>query len=254
MPAVLDAESDRLEQLKCLAKEVIEAFESIAKAAQIGLGETSRGTSLDAFASINQATAEKTIKALGEIQQVRELDCRKLLQQPAVARLVIADDDDNRETLFISAAGTVDPITVKLCSYMSAKGQLAPLSVGDSKLIHLPGGDKNYEVLERVTFLPIKLPPGWDAKPAIVHADKGPPTTIVSLRELLAHAGVGEDDLNTLDRMLAEEDEKNNIVQGLQRSILTAMKMRVQPLLDKFQDPIFRLPLDSRLVILGPPG
>lgn len=32
------------------------------------------------------------------------------------------------------------------------------------------------------------------------------------------------------------------------------MKLRDQPVLDKFQDEIFRLPLDSRMLLLGPPG
>src|SRR3954470_10177617 len=123
MSVVLDTEVNRSELLQRLAKEVLDAFESIAAAARSRLGQTPRGPRLEAFASINQATAEKVVKALGEIQQGRELDCRKLLLQPAVARLVIADEDNNRETLYISAAGTVDPITVKLCSYMSAKGQ-----------------------------------------------------------------------------------------------------------------------------------
>ena len=254
MSVVLDAELDRSELLQQLAEEVLAAFESIASAARARLGETPRGPRLDAFASINQATAEKVVKALGEIQQGRELDCRKLLLQPAIARLVIADEDGNRETLYISAAGTVDPITVKVCSYMSAKGELAPLSVGDFKKIALPGGARDFEVLEKVTFSPIELSTGWDAKPTIIHAEIGAPTTIISLRELLAQAGVIEGDLDALDRMLAEADADNNIFQGLQRSILTAMQLRVQPILDRFQDEIFRLPIDSRLIILGPPG
>ena len=32
------------------------------------------------------------------------------------------------------------------------------------------------------------------------------------------------------------------------------MGLRDRPLLDEYQDEIFRLPLDTRLVILGPPG
>jgi len=33
-----------------------------------------------------------------------------------------------------------------------------------------------------------------------------------------------------------------------------AMSLRDQPILDRFQDDIFRLPIDSQLLILGPPG
>ena len=85
MSEVLDAELDRSEFLQRLAEEVLDAFESIADAARSRLGQTPRGPRLEAFASINQATAEKVVKALGEIQQGRELDCRKLLLQPAVS-------------------------------------------------------------------------------------------------------------------------------------------------------------------------
>lgn len=46
----------------------------------------------------------------------------------------------------------------------------------------------------------------------------------------------------------------DNIEKGLRRSALTAMQMRVQPLLDQYQGEIFRLPIDKRLAVLGPPG
>lgn len=254
MSKLRHTEPDRSELLQHFAREVLNAFEGIANAARSKLNEIPQGLRLNAFASINSATSENLIKALGESQKIRESDCRKLLLEPAVARLVIADESNNTETLYISAAGTVDPIPVKLCSYMSAKGQLASLPVGESRRILLPGGPKHYEVLERVTFNPKKVMAGWDAKPAIIHAGEGAPTTILSLRELLIKVGVNEDALDHLDRVLAEADAENNIILGLQRSILTAIQLRVQPILDRFQSDIFRLPLDSRLVILGPPG
>ncbi len=43
-------------------------------------------------------------------------------------------------------------------------------------------------------------------------------------------------------------------IEGLRRTIIEKMGLRDQPLLDQYQDEIFRLPLDNRLVILGPPG
>lgn len=185
---MLDSAVDVSEPLRLLAEEVLDAFESIAAAAAIRLGQTPRGPRLDAFAAINQATAEKVVRALGDIQQGRELDCRKLLQQPAVARLVVADEDDVHETLYISSAGTVDPIRFKLCSYMSAKGQLASLSVGDSRQIRLPGGARHFEVIEKVTFAPVEVAGGWDGKPAIVFSEHtSPPDDQVVAR--LAGAG-----------------------------------------------------------------
>ena len=40
----------------------------------------------------------------------------------------------------------------------------------------------------------------------------------------------------------------------MRRSVITKMGLRDQPVLDQYQDEIFRLPLDKRLLILGPPG
>ncbi len=238
--------------LDTLASQVLDAFQNIATAAQARLDQGHSG--LNAFASINQATAEKAVKSLRQMEQGREIDCRKLIRQPAIARLVIADEDDNREELYVSPAGTVDPVAVKLCSYLSPKGQLASYSIGDERQIRLPAGLKHFELIEKATFLPSISGGEWDSQPTVVHSANGLPLTIKSLREILAKAGVDDDALDLLERQLAEADEQENIVAGLQRSTLTAMQLRVQPILDKFQSEIFRLPIDTRLVVLGPPG
>lgn len=239
------------EMLADLAERALAAFENIAAAARAGLGIKTSG--LGAMASINQATAEKVAQSLRTIQEGRELDCAKLMHEPAIARLVIADDDDNQEELYISRAGTVDPVRLKLCSYLSPKGQLASYAVGDYKPVRLPSGTKNYEVLEKATFSPV-FGAEWDSRPAIVHSQEGAPLTIKSLRDLLSKAGFAEDEVDELERLLAEADAADNVVAGLRRSTLTAMQLRIQPLLDQFQSEIFRLPLDSRLAIFGPPG
>lgn len=166
---------------------------------------------------------------------------------------MIADDDDNQEELYISRAGTVDPVRLKLCSYLSPKGQLASFSVGDYKPVRLPSGIKHYEVIEKATFSPIFVSE-WDSRPAIVHSKDGPPLTIKSLRDLLTNAGFSEDETDALEQRLAQADAADNIVAGLQHSTLTAMQMRLQAILDPIQSEIFRLPIDSRLAILGPPG
>ena len=81
------------------------------------------------------------------------------------------------------------------------------------------------------------------------------PVTIKSLRALFKRSG-DEIDPALLDRLLGEEIEIEieNVRDGLRRSIITKMNLRDQPILDQYQDEIFRLPLDSRLLILGAPG
>ena len=240
------------ETLKALARRVLQAFEDISETARASLGQ--KGVGLDAMAMVNQATAENLAKTFRAMQEGRELDCIKLMSEPAIARLVIVDDAGKEEELYISRAGTVDPVRLKLCSYLSPKGQLASYTVGDYRSVRLPAGTKNFEVIEKATFTPVVFSGEWDSRPAILDAEEGPPLTIKSLRDLLREAGVGADDIEELERILASADAAANVVAGLQHSALTAMQLRIQPLLDQFQSEIFRLPLDSRLAILGPPG
>jgi len=111
-------------KLRGIAREALDAFASIAKAAEANLDRS--GMTLGAFASINQATAETIARDMRERNDQRVSDCQKLRREPAIARLVVSDEDNNRETLYITSSGTVDPVSVRLCSYMSPKGQLAP--------------------------------------------------------------------------------------------------------------------------------
>lgn len=240
------------EAFRPLAEEVLDAFDRIAGAARERLGER-RGSPLDAFASVNQATGEKLAKRAGEMRKERELDWRRLASEPAIARLVVADENDREETLYVSRAGTVDPTGIKLCSYLSPKGALASLAVGDERELTLPSGRQWFRLLERATFSP---KPGqlWDAQPAIVQDMTGFPFTIRSLRDVL-RATETDDAFEAYDQFMDGDDTiDENIFEGVQRGIQTAMQLRVRALLDAAQSDIFRLPVNTRLVLLGPAG
>ena len=212
-----------------------------------------RPAGVDAFAAINELTAARAVENLGRIQADLSATYRRLRDEPAIARIVVADDDDRRETLYICRATPVN-CGVQLCSSLGPKGRLASLPVGDFTTIRLPSGPISLEVVEKAVFKPVQQGGAWDSRPTVFHSEGHGPVTIASLRDLLAAMGFSEDELDALDRQLAEDDEAINIVEGIKRSVLTAMQLRDQPILDKFQDEIFRLPIDSRLVILGPPG
>lgn len=87
----------------------------------------------------------------------------------------------------------------------------------------------------------------------IVTDDFGP-VTIASLREVLKSLGDIEQVEDILEQIQAEEKLSESLVSGLQRSVITKMGLRDQPILNSIQDAIFRLPLDSQLILLGPPG
>ncbi len=243
---------ERMDAYRPLAEEVLDAFERIAGAARERLSER-RGSPLDALASVNQATAEKVVKRASENRKGNELDWRRLVGELAIARLVVVDENGRNETLYVARGGTVDPTGIRLCSYLSPKGALASLAVGDGRELALPGGRRWFEVLERATFSP---KPGqlWDARPAVIQDAAGRPTTIRSLLELLREAATG-DPFDAYDQFLAGRgSDEANVFEGVQRGIQTAMQLRVTALLDAAQSDVFRLPIDTRMVLLGPAG
>lgn len=244
-----------MDGLKVIAREALETFKAISNAARQGLGY--RGITLNALASVNEMTASNVAAEMRQMNDQRQSDCVKLWHEPAIARLVIADDDDNRQTLYISSGGTVGSPPVAFCSYMSPKGQLAALSIGDSRQIKLPGGLRNFEVLEKISFKPIEAESGWDSKPAVHYRENLAPLTIRSLRDLLREDGVPGLAIDAFEAWAAAQNasaDAGNVIEGIQRDALTAMQLRIAPILDTFQDKIFRLPIDSQIAVLGPPG
>lgn len=57
-----------------------------------------------------------------------------------------------------------------------------------------------------------------------------------------------------LRQFLGDEHEVLPITEGIKRHILENISLRDQPILDQFQDEIFRLPIQRRLFLFGPPG
>jgi hypothetical protein len=78
--------------------------------------------------------------------------------------------------------------------------------------------------------------------------------TITSLRQFLQLRGLTADEADLLEAALAEDRAAGVVAEGLRRNAITKMELRDQAVLDQYQDEIFRLPLNTRLAILGPPG
>lgn len=253
--SITPSSHENLSELRGVAREALDAFASISDSAKASLSQN--GVTLDSFANVNESTAEELAKQLGERNDQRVADCEKLRHEPAIARIVIEDEDEAQEVLYISSSGRVDAASVRLCSYMSPKGRLASFPPGDGTDIALPEGRRWFEVRDKLTFKPIETGEGWDSQPALHFRESGSPLTIGSLRELLREDGYSEEDVDAVSQWLTEgdaEDGDGNISEGIKRDALTAMQLRIAPILDRFQDEIFRLPIDSQIAVLGPPG
>lgn len=238
----------REEQLKPLARETTDQLRRIAAAANAKLADP-LVLGPDSLASINTLTSPSAIKTLSGVGQAVRESYIVLAAEPAIARVVVAERDGKERIYYICRAAPVSGIS-NLASYRAPVGRLASLSRGSEFV--LPDGTI-VEVVERAHLHPVVTPDGWDSRQTVVEAKRFT-VTVASMRALIAQT-VGDaaaEDL--LAQLLSEEAFNANIIDGVRHSVITKMGLRDQPILDQYQDEIFRLPLNNRLLILGPPG
>lgn len=245
----MDLAPESREYIQLVASETLEQFEKVATAAKNKL-QNSHMLGPDLLASVNTMTAGPTIQHLEQISQANRESYQVLANEPAIARVVVADKDGKQRTYYICRTAPISGFP-GLASYRAPIGRLASLSVGLK--FTLPNGNI-VEVMERAQLRPLPLLDGWDSRNTIVEADRFGPVTVESLKALLSEIAGEALTTNLLDQLLSDESLRANIVEGVRRSIITKMGLRDQPVLDQYQDEIFRLPLDKRLLILGPPG
>jgi len=236
-----------------LAEETLDTFAEIANTAGSKLSE-GQAAGTDSFATGNTLTGSKAYQNLDGIQRGQRDVLEKLCQEPAIVRLVLEDDDQNQRTLYIARTSGNLPLSSgqEFASYRSPLGRFAELPLGEEAGIEMAGQLRSYWVVEKTSYQPEKGAEGWDSRQTRYrHYDRGT-WSIESLRALLQAEGIDEAD--ELDRLLEQAEAQSGVIAGISHQVRTAMGLRDQPILDQFQGEIFRLPLDSQLMILGPPG
>ena len=248
----MDKSNDTKEHLELVAGNTLETFDVIANEANARLSE--RPTSPeDVLVDMHALTSSNAIGMLNRIMDENKRSLINLTQEPAIARVVATKHETQVQTYFICRTSPV-PLPdgePHLASYRSPVGRLASLPVGEE--IQLPNGEV-LQVTERAILRPVRDEQEWDSKDSVLQGETYGPLTVKSLRTLLAKAPADEIDDRVLDTLLEEEPDSANVGEGIRRAFLTRMQLRDQPVLDKFQDEIFRLPLNSRLLLLGSPG
>jgi hypothetical protein len=242
-------------EIKRIAANTLNLFYRVAESARAQLREL-RPATANVFASVNTLTSQSAMQSLSRMDEERRDALETLSREPAIARVVAVNDQGDSVTYFISRATPFGPQAegVKVASYRSPLGRLASLPVGAELEFRSPLGMFNLEVIERAILHPSLVAQEWDSLNSTVQSNEYGPLTIVSFRALLGPERTDDQDFSALDSLLAEERQASNVLEGIQRNIITKMGLRDQPILDQYQDTIFRLPLDTRLLILGPPG
>lgn len=245
----MELTTESRQHIEQVAGEALTQLDSIATAAKRNLHD-GRTLGSDALAGINTMTSSSAMQKLDQISQANRESYQVLAAEPAIARVVVVDEEGEERTYYICRTTPVSGFQ-NLASYRAPVGRLASLAIGAE--FTLPNGTV-VEVLERAQLRPAALADGWDSCDTVVEAEHFGPLTIESLRALLTEVVGEEVTEDLLGQLLAEETVKANIIDGVRRSVITKMGLRDQPVLDQYQDEIFRLPLDKRLLILGPPG
>lgn len=242
---------DKQDLIEAIAGESLAIFEEVAERAKTYLANVA-STGATAFASINTWTSIEAVRNRERINYDNVEAYRILSCEPSIARVVISDENGIKTTYYICRAAPVamGNTPIKLASYRSPVGRLASLPVGAEHTLQRDGRAISVEILECARFHPTLTDQKWDSENSVFEGDTYGPLTIESLRDMLKRE-IGED---LLDSLLKEETEAVNVREGLRRNVIRKMGLRDQPILDQYQDNIFRLPLNSRLLILGAPG
>ncbi len=239
--------------LGIVAEETLGALHSIAEAAKSKTDEMS-SIGADVFASINTLTSENAVRSLGRVNSENQSGWTTLVKEPAIARVVVQDEGGNTDIYYICRAAPVTGAVPNLASYRSPVGRLAALPIGAEFSLYRRGQQIAVEIVERAQLRPSVREHEWDSINSTFSGENYGPYTVQSLRELLRQALDDGEESDLLGQILAEENESANLIEGLRRNVINKMALRDQPILDQYQDAIFRLPLSSRLLILGAPG
>ncbi len=250
----MSQDMERENHIKSVAEETLDVFEAITNKADIELAKRQGNVGgASALIYANGITGGgKASKNMDSISSELTEDLYDLKKQPAFARIVVSNEEGQIQTYYVSRRSTiVFEHDAKLVSYLNPLGRLASLPVGEEEDIEHKGQIQSFEVLESSRYQPQREQRYWDSKPTIFRLDSGT-FTVQSLRELLEESGEDADAI--LDAIFSDRSESAEILEGLRHQVRTAIALRDQPILDRFQDKIFRLPINSQLLIVGPPG
>ncbi|WP_265705851.1 ATP-binding domain-containing protein [Verminephrobacter aporrectodeae] len=243
-----------MQHIADVASEVLGQFECISTTAKKKL-QDGPTLSSDSFAYNNSMTSNSVNQETNRINQEHRKSYKVLETVPAISRVVVMNGKGEKRTYYFCRPMSISEIP-NFFSTRAPAGRLASLPIGAEFIFYHSDGTVSevVEILERAKLEPTEGTNGWDSCNTVFAAKHFGLLTIESLRSLLKDVANKETTKDILGPVLSEETVKNNIIIGVRRSVIIKMGLRDQPILDQYQDEIFRLPLDKRLLILGPPG
>ena len=253
------------QMLSDVGSQILNVLDRVAREAQNKLS-SGRSQSTQALAAGTNIMVDgiAASRNLAAIHSWDRENLRRLEREPFVAQVAVvwADEDPPREeTLFVSrasAAGMSDELLgVRLVTYTSPLGRVAEFTAGDSTVLSVGGRSREIIIQNRVQLHPERKDAQWDAVNDTFEFEAWN-VILESVRAFLEQLGqpavLVEDVPDVLGALLEQDAEANIVRQTLRRGVIEHIALRDQPILDRYQGEIFRMPLDRRLILLGPPG
>lgn len=254
----MSVDEQRQRRIKKLSGSILAILRRIAEEARTQIQRRNAITT-DNLAHGNTLNSPETTNSFNRIARDVLENAERLASEPAVARVVVVDEDEKESVYFISrgASSMRSEGNQHYCSHYAPAGGLASLPPGET--LELRKGDDivTLEVVERVLLNPGDTNEGWDSYDnefEILEAERVRVVTIQSLLRLLDDALESDDPLAAIEKLIADAENGGNVIEGRVRRILRKAELRDQAVLDRYQSEIFRLPIDRQLVILGSPG
>ncbi|MEQ5778591.1 ATP-binding domain-containing protein [Thalassospira sp. NFXS8] len=241
------------DDVRPIAQESLDTFEKIARSALQDI-QKKRASGNTISIARNTFTDGAAVRSAGNTARRILEGNRSLKQEPAIARVVVADEDGQRTTYYFSRtyAASLPGEKAKFTTYHSKLGTLAEIEVGDEYTVMLGEREVSLEVLERAKFSPFLSDGKWDADNVVFQLENERFLSADSLRQLLSEYEDFNEDI--LDALIREESAAAGIREGIRRAVISKMGLRDQLILDRYQGEIFRMPLSARLLLLGAPG
>ena len=198
------------------------------------------------------------VQAVAAISSRQAAELRQLRDEPFIARVVAKDEEGQVRTYYFArsmplANAKVGALDGPLASYRGAVGRLAEMALGEDVTLRGKDGVSTLTVIERVRLSPARTDDGWDGRHDRIESDDLI-VTLKSLTEFLSQFGPQPAVQDLLAQIEADMNEGAAVHEGLRRRVIERISLRDEPVLDQYQGEVFRLPLNRRLMLSGPPG
>ena len=241
--------NEQRDHIEKVGQWILEALEEIARWADTQLKREQR-----ADGGSHEATRFSIWQSLAQVRKETQL----LLREPAIARILVQwqETSEDYETLLVcrgASAGAPEFDGVYLASYRSHLGRLAEFEPGEIASVHIAGENRKAKIIERQGWSPVHSDEFWDAEDCTYEVERWRSLTITSIRRFVEDLEQFTTDV-PLDAVFAAAKEEENVLHERHRKAIARIALRDQPILDRHQGEVFRMPLNRRVLLLGPPG